>query len=127
MLVTFIVNNGIGSFYEFFRLMEKMRKREICQTLMILQILKKINDGFSQIDESIRLKTAAIDFPYIVIEAAESDILCQGEMLIGCVIGKWRKEATYGSKSDSYSGDLVDGRTRIAGRNPRRVLITDPQ
>jgi hypothetical protein len=55
MLQPFIVDNGIGSFYEFFRLTEKMRKREICQTLMIMQILKKINDGFGQIDESISL------------------------------------------------------------------------
>jgi hypothetical protein len=42
MLQPFIVNNGIGSFYEFFRLKEKMRKRKICRTLMMLQILKKI-------------------------------------------------------------------------------------
>jgi hypothetical protein len=54
MLQPFIVNNDIGSFYESFRLTEKKRKREICKTLMTLQILKKIDDGFGQIDESIR-------------------------------------------------------------------------
>jgi hypothetical protein len=54
MLQTFIVNYRIGSFYEFFRLTEKMRESKIYKTLMILPILKRFNDGFGQIHESIR-------------------------------------------------------------------------
>jgi hypothetical protein len=58
MLQPFIVKNDIGSLYEFFRLAKKMRKREICKTLMILRILKKINGELGQIDELIRLDFA---------------------------------------------------------------------
>jgi hypothetical protein len=51
MLQPFIVKNKIGSFYESFRRTEKMTKKEICRTLMILQISTKINVGFGQIYE----------------------------------------------------------------------------
>jgi hypothetical protein len=50
-LQPFIVNNGIGSFYESFRLTEKVTKGENCRTLVISLILKRINDGFGQIHE----------------------------------------------------------------------------
>jgi hypothetical protein len=49
VLQPIIVKNGTVSFYESFRLAEKMRKRKVHLTLMISQILKKINDGFGQI------------------------------------------------------------------------------
>jgi hypothetical protein len=35
----------------FWKTHRKKRKKKICKTLMILQILKKIDDGFGQIDE----------------------------------------------------------------------------
>lgn len=49
VLQPIIVKNGVVSFYEFFRLAEKIRKRKIHLTLMIPQILKMINDGFGQV------------------------------------------------------------------------------